>query len=157
MIMYVKIMVPLDGSELAECVFPHLETIAKGCGVKNVILVRAVEPFYVPQYVYASVVSAISSKEVDAENKAQAKKYLDGVVSRLNLNGAQIKTDVIMGKPADVLADYATKNKVDLIVIATHGRSGVSRWVWGSVADRILRSACIPVFMVRAPGCVPGI
>jgi len=46
---------------------------------------------------------------------------------------------------------------VDLIVIATHGRSGVSRWVWGSVADRILRSACVPVLMVRAPGCFPGI
>jgi nucleotide-binding universal stress UspA family protein len=154
-------MVPLDGSELAECVFPHLETIAKGCGVKNVILVRAVEPFYIPKYIdsdfYASVVSAISPKEVDAENKALAKKYLDGVVSRLNLNGAQIKTEVIMGKPAEVLADYAAKNKVDLIIIATHGRSGVSRWVWGSVADRILRSTCAAVFMVRAPGCVPGI
>jgi nucleotide-binding universal stress UspA family protein len=46
---------------------------------------------------------------------------------------------------------------VDLIIIATHGRSGVSRWVWGSVADRILRSSCVPVLMVRAPGCVPGI
>ena len=55
------------------------------------------------------------------------------------------------------LADYATKNQVDLIVIATHGRSGVSKWVWGSVADRTLRSACIPVLMVRAPGCVAGI
>ena len=79
------------------------------------------------------------------------------MVSRLNLNGAQIKTEVIMGKPAEVLADYAAKNKVDLIIIATHGRSGVSRWVWGSVADRILRSTCAAVFMVRAPGCVPGI
>jgi nucleotide-binding universal stress UspA family protein len=45
-------------------------------------------------------------------------------------------------------------NDFDLIIIATHGRSGVSRWVWGSVAERILRSACVPVLMVRAPGCV---
>ena len=56
-----------------------------------------------------------------------------------------------------MIAEYATKNEIDLIVIATHGRSGVSRWVWGSVADRILRSACVPVMMVRAPGCVPGV
>ena len=62
--MYAKIMVPLDGSELAECVFPHLETIAKGCGVKNVILVRAVEPFYVPQYVYASVSAPFLPKKL---------------------------------------------------------------------------------------------
>jgi len=155
--MYTNILVPLDGSELAECVFPHLETITKGCGVSNVLLVRAVEPFFVPSYVYASVVSAISPKEVDAENRALARKYLDGVVSRLSLNGAQIKTEVIMGKAAEAVADYAAKNRVDLIIIATHGRSGVSRWVWGSVADRILRSACAPVLMIRAPGCILGV
>jgi nucleotide-binding universal stress UspA family protein len=63
----------------------------------------------------------------------------------------------MVGKVAESIADYATKNGVDLIIIATHGRSGVSRWVWGSVADRVLRSACVPVLMVRAPGCVPGI
>jgi nucleotide-binding universal stress UspA family protein len=56
-----------------------------------------------------------------------------------------------------MIADYASKNDVDLIIIATHGRSGVSRWVWGSVADHILRSACVPVLMIRAPGCVAGI
>lgn len=155
--MYTNIMVPLDGSELAECVFPHLETITKGCGVSNVLLVRAVEPFFVPEYVYASVVSAISPKEVDAENRVLAKKYLDGVVSRLSLNGAQIKAEVFMGKPSEVITDYAAKNKVDLIIIATHGRSGVSRWVWGSVADKVLRNSCAPVLMIRAPGCVPGV
>jgi len=68
----------------------------------------------------------------------------------------EVKTGVLKGNPAESLADYASKNKVDLIVIATHGRSGVSRWVWGSVADRLLRSACVPVLMVRAPGCFPG-
>ena len=65
--------------------------------------------------------------------------------------------EVLEGNPAHTLAEYAEKNQFDLLVIATHGRSGVSRWVWGSVADRILRSACVPVLMVRAPGCVPGI
>ena len=155
--MYDKIMVPLDGSELAECVLPHVEAIAGGCGAKNVIFIRVVEPFYVPEYVYASVVGAIAPEEVDAENKAQAKKYLDKVISGLKLEDAKSRAEVILGKPADVLATYASKNKVDLIIIATHGRSGVSRWVWGSVADKVLRSACAPVFMVRPPGCIPGI
>lgn len=155
--MYDKIMVPLDGSELAECVLPHVQAIAGGCNANNVIFIRVVEPFYVPEYVYASVVGAIAPEEVDAENKAQAKKYLDKVISGLKLGDTKSKAEVILGKPADELAKYATKNKVDLIIIATHGRSGVSRWVWGSVADRVLRSSCVPVFMVRAPGCVPGI
>jgi nucleotide-binding universal stress UspA family protein len=55
------------------------------------------------------------------------------------------------------IADYAEKHGLDLIMIATHGRSGISRWVYGSVADRVLCSACVPVLMVRAPGCTPGI
>ncbi len=53
------------------------------------------------------------------------------------------------------IAKAASDLETDLIIMATHGRSGVSRWVWGSVADRILRAACVPVLMVRAPGCVP--
>jgi nucleotide-binding universal stress UspA family protein len=76
---------------------------------------------------------------------------------RSKFGGAKLQTEVMMGKPADSLAEYAEKNGVDLIVIATHGRSGVSRWVFGSVADRVMRSACVPVLMVRAPGCMPGI
>ena len=155
--MYDKILVPLDGSGLAECVLPHVESIAGGCGAKNVTFIRIVEPFYIPEYIYASIVGAIAPEEVDAENKTRAKKYLDKIVTNISLNGAKPKVEVVMGKPADVLATYASKNKFDLIIIATHGRSGVSRWVWGSVADRVLRSACAPVLMVRAPGCVPGI
>jgi nucleotide-binding universal stress UspA family protein len=60
---------------------------------------------------------------------------------------------VIYGKAADAIADYGDTKDFDLILIATHGRSGVSRWVWGSVADKIMRSACVPILMVRAPGC----
>ncbi len=60
-----------------------------------------------------------------------------------------------MGGVAEGIADYATKNDADLIIMATHGRSGISRWVLGSVADRVLRSSCVPVLMVRAPGCEP--
>ena len=57
-----------------------------------------------------------------------------------------------MGSVADKLIDYAEANEVDMILMATHGRSGVSRWVRGSIADRILRASRVPVLMVRAPG-----
>ncbi len=153
--MYGKILVPLDGSKLAECVLPHIEALAKGCKAKSVILLRVVEPFVVlGKY---PVSQTTDPKAIDAENKAKAEEYLDHVARRLNFDGAKIKTEVVMGNAVETITDYATKNKVDLIIIATHGRSGVSRWVWGSVADRVLRSSCVPVFMVRAPGCVPGI
>jgi nucleotide-binding universal stress UspA family protein len=64
---------------------------------------------------------------------------------------------VLLGKPAAALVDYAASSEIDLVVISTHGRSGVGRWLRGSVAERILQSICAPVFMVRAPGCTIGL
>jgi nucleotide-binding universal stress UspA family protein len=155
-IVYNKILVPLDGSELAECIFPHLETLAGGCQAKEVVLIRVIEPFRQPtpsEY----IIRPEEIIRINQEVKAEAEKYISQASTKIKRDGFRVKTEVLAGSPAEFLSDYATKNGIDLIVIATHGRSGVSRWVWGSVADRILRSACVPVLMVRAPGCVPGI
>jgi nucleotide-binding universal stress UspA family protein len=153
--MYKKILVPLDGSELAECVLPHVESIAKGCAVQEVVFLRVVEPFHLPGG-YAAYFSEETINSIDADNKAAAKSYLSQLMKRTRYDGVSVKQELITGTPAESIADYATKNSIDLIAIATHGRSGISRWSWGSVADRVLRSACVPVLMVRAPGCVPG-
>jgi nucleotide-binding universal stress UspA family protein len=155
--MYKKILAPLDGSELAECVLPHVESIAKGCGVQNVVFLRVVEPFHMPSAYYGPSLGSEEIKRIDSENKAAAENYLGQVANRVKLDGVEAQKKLITGKAAESIAEYASKNNVDLIIIATHGRSGVSRWVWGSVADRVLRSASVPVLMVRAPGCVPGI
>lgn len=156
--MYKKIMVPLDGSKLAECVLPHLETIIKGCESPEVILVQAVEPISIP---YGREISEFTSleqvKAFETHQKVEAEKYLKEIVARLGKTGVNARADVIYGKAGEALSDYATKNDIDLVIIATHGRSGISRWVWGSVADRLARSTCAPVLLVRAPGCVPGI
>ena len=153
--MYKKILVPLDGSELAECVLPHVESIAGGCGAASVVFLRVLDT-YVPSATYATINESLI-KEIEAGNEKGARDYLDGVVRRVKLDSIKVKTELIKGRPAESIAEYATANDIDLITIATHGRSGVSRWAWGSVADRILRSVCVPVMMVRAPGCVPGI
>ena len=63
----------------------------------------------------------------------------------------------MIGRAADRLVDFSEKNDIDLIVMASHGRSGVSRWAYGSVADKVFRASCVPVLMVRAPGCISGI
>jgi len=157
--MYQKILVPLDDSELAECVLPHVESIAKGCGVKTVVFVRVVEPIRMAsgsdiEYTF----STEDWKRMEAESRVEAENYLNQLMNGVKYDGVNVQSEVLDGgRTADVIADYASKQEVDLIIIATHGRSGVSRWVWGSVADRIMRSACVPVLMVRAPGCVPGI
>ncbi len=162
--MYKKILVPLDGSELAECVLPHVESVAREGGVQKVVFLRVVEPAHLPVGVLSDGGGTFTEQDAervrdqaDKVNKKDAENYLDQVVSRIKHDGVSIQSEVIIGRDAESIADYATQNEVDLIIIATHGRSGVSRWVWGSVADRVLRSACVPVLMIRAPGCVPGI
>ncbi len=155
--MYQKILVPLDGSQLAECVLPHVEAITKGCGVHDVMFVRVVEPFYAPSGEDSYAFNDEDVRRVNSENKTAAENYLGKVVKQVSYDGVIVQSEVLSGRAAESIADYATKNEVDLIVIATHGRSGISRWVWGSVTDRVLRSSCVPVVMVRAPGCVPGI
>jgi len=154
--MYKKILVPLDGSDLAECVLPHVESIAKGCQIEEVVFIRVVEPF---QQIcdFEGCVSKETIDSIDTDSKADANSYLNQLVNRIQYDGVSVKPEVITGTPAESIADYATKNSIDLITISTYGRSGISRWSWGSVADRVLRSACVPILMVRTPGCVPKI
>ena len=154
--MYKKIMVPLDGSELAECVLSHVEAFSEGCGVRQVVFVRVIEPaatFYSGDYPLSPKIM----EEREAAGVKIARDYLDEVVSRLEHASAELYSEVLIGNVADSLADYSESNEFDLILIATHGRSGVSRWVRGSIADKVLRSSSIPVLMVRAPGSEGGI
>jgi len=151
--MYKKIMVPVDGSDLAECVLPHVETIASATRA-TVELVRVVEPLQVPtKGGIALTVEDIA--QIEKETTAEARKYLEDLASMLRDKGLKVETRLISGKVAESLTDDALNINADLIVMATHGRSGVSRWVWGSVADRILHASRVPVLLVRAPGCVP--
>ena len=151
--MYKKIMVPLDGSKLAECVLPHVEAVVKGCQSPEVFLVQAVEPIAIPYGREAAKIASVEQlAEFETHHKSEAEKYLKEIATQLGRVGTIISTHVIYGKAAGALSDFAAKNDVDLVVIATHGRSGVSRWVLGSVAERLLRSISVPVLMVRVPG-----
>lgn len=154
--MYNKIMVPLDGSDLAECVIPHVEAIISGFKSTEVVLVQVVDPVRLPVSVPAQGDFGFTEKDrqqLEANRKKAANDYLEKMVGDLGIPGTVFSYAVLEGKPANMLADYANKNAVDLIVIASHGRSGVSRWVMGSVAERVVRISCVPVMMVRAPGC----
>ena len=153
--MYKKIMVPLDGSELAECVLPHVEAFIKEFSISDVALVRVLEVEISYRGEYTIAPEILTEKE--SANKSSAKDYLNQVVNRLKHEGTALHVEVILGRVTEKLVDYAMDNDIDLIIIATHGRSGISRWVRGSVSDRVLRSANVPVLMVRAPGTKGGI
>ena len=156
--MYKHIMVPLDGSELAECVFSQLETVVKSCQIApKVTLVRVVTPLKLYGGLdFGGAVEYISPEQIqrlEDDNKKAAQDYLAKQVSRLKVQGINAEAEVTFGLASETLTKYAEKNGVDLIIIATHGRSGINDWFWGSVAERVLKTSKIPVLMVRPNGC----
>ena len=157
--MYKKILVPLDGSKLAECALPYAEALAKGCDTEKLILVSVTErvqgyrAFEEPSQPLGQqlVPEAVGKKE------KQAQRYLDRIAKSMEAKGIKVGTEVLLGDPAEEIIIYAKHPGCDVIVISSHGRSGISRWTHGSVADRVFRGSPVPVLMVKAPGCQPGI
>jgi nucleotide-binding universal stress UspA family protein len=144
--MYDKILVPLDGSENAEKILRHVKEIATGCRASEVIVIDVIEPVYYDQSLLG--ISGSAMKDIRDSTLAVEQKYIDAVTQQLREDGINAYGVVEMGRPADAIIDYAEQNKVDLIMLCTHGRSGVSRWIFGSVAERILQNAAVPVFML---------
>jgi nucleotide-binding universal stress UspA family protein len=157
--MYKKILVPLDGSKLAECALPYAEEIAKGCGTEEVILVSVTER--VQGYRLFDDSSQLQGQrlilEAVGKKQEQAQRYLVRIAKKLTAKGINVNTEVLLGNPAEQIVIYAKHSESDIIVMSSHGRSGISRWTHGSVADKVFRGSPVPVLMVRAPGCVPSI
>jgi nucleotide-binding universal stress UspA family protein len=151
--MYQNILVTLDGSELAEAALPHLEIVYKACQKPKVMLLRVVEPISFQNSEAIGVMTPEMIDEVESQQEEEANKYLNQVSQKLGNVGIPVSTEVASGKSADTIIEYVNKKNIDLLIMSTHGRSGISRWVLGSVADRIIRSVCIPVTIIRAPGC----
>lgn len=153
--MYKKVMVPLDGSELAECVLPHVQKLAQNGGAAEVVLFRVCEP----AVILADYPPDLQTKWEDhvkqemSHIQQQCQIYLSAAVKKLQGSGLKVSSDSAAGKPAETIVDYAVQNQVDLIVMATHGRSGVSRWAFGSTAERVVRSSPVPVMIIRPEQC----
>ncbi|MFC2045727.1 universal stress protein [Chloroflexota bacterium] len=145
--MYKKILVPLDGSDLAECTLGHVKAIATGCHVPEVVLLKVIEEPVLP-YVEAAFLHDTRDKL-----EAEAKDYLSGIAATLKKDGVAADTAVVHGAAAHDILEYAKNNNIDLIIISTHGLSGAFRWVFGSVADRVVRHSPIPVLTVSPEGC----
>ncbi len=149
--MYGRLLVPLDGSKLAECVLPHVESIVKGCGVQTVVLLRVIHDRITGGKDFRFTVA--EWEQMEARMAAEATEYLEEVARHLKWDGRVVQREIARGEAAGAITSYAEKNGIDLVVMATHGRSGISRLAWGSVAERVLRSATVPVLIVRPEGC----
>ncbi len=146
--LYNVILLPLDGSPLSERALPDATAIARRFGAK-LALFAVVESHDV--YSQPGVVAPIVGDQSKTDEEvAEVRTYLLGFADKLRDEGLDVIVEVRRGDPATEICDYARKISADLIVMSTHGRSGIRRWVYGSVADRILRSASVPVLLVRA-------
>lgn len=164
--MFERILVPLDGSELAEAVLPYVEDIARRRETE-LILLRVVP---VPQdATIASIFQPSMSlpgtaddevlarhpiyREQEIESlRSETERSLARAKERLGQVVSKVRVEVTIGRPARKIVDFAEREEVDLIVISSHGRTGFGRWVFGGVADRVLRATTIPVLLIRPPG-----
>jgi nucleotide-binding universal stress UspA family protein len=144
-----KILVPLDGSKLAENSLIRLKTIVGPATVSEIVLLRVIEQLYSNE-IDAFTQSRHHVDEAEQRGKADAEAYLSSVSKSLGKEGIITRTEVVFGKAAESILDYAEQNKFDMIVISTHGRSGISRWAFGSVAEKVAHSSKIPVLLVTS-------
>ena len=145
-----RILLPLDGSELGEASLPYVEELAIGTKAE-VILLQVVTPHYDIALAegYTSHLGRIS-EEYLAHASAAAKDYLNSVKERLTKMGIAARSEVEVGSPAERIVGYAKESNIDLIAMSTHGRSGIGRWLLGSVADKVIHAADRPILLVRA-------
>ena len=147
--MYRKILVPLDGSPLAEAALPHALSMAQSYGAELVLL-RVPVPHVAPRPPTIGEMLPDAMEQYDEQLYQRIKDYLDHLAARLHESGVPVSTDLRYGDVAEAILDYAEEVDADLIVMSTHGRTGVARWLLGSVANKIVQGAACPVLLIRS-------
>jgi len=143
------VLVPLDGSQLAECVLPHVEALCSGRFENHlqVVLMSVSEPVVPPAFY-----PAISSEDWEAQMKRSQTftwRYLAGLEARLHRKGIAVRSEVRVGDAASEILKYSSTNPTHLVVLCTHGRSGYTKWVYGSVAEKVLLGSRCPLLLVK--------
>jgi nucleotide-binding universal stress UspA family protein len=177
--MYNKVVVPLDGSKLAETALPHLEAIAKGCSIPEILLVSVTEkikgrmrqdqafedyssktsarplPEMVPTQagvVFSAYSTDIQQIPISLGKMAKtAYDYLCKISRELDKKGFRNQVTVLAGKPAEEIVSFADDQGADLIIMGSQGKGSMNRWNMSNIADKVIKNAKIPVMLVR-PG-----
>ncbi len=148
--MFQRILVPLDESALAECVLPHVAAVAQISGAQ-VILLRVLEdklatPAAQPQ----------ASDPLQWEiSKTKAGKYLSGVSARLQEAGISSQAELLEGESAECVINYVRDHDIDLIILSSHGQSGISGWHLGGIGQKVVLRAHVAIMIVRAYQTAP--
>ncbi|OGO06864.1 MAG: hypothetical protein A2Y92_03835 [Chloroflexi bacterium RBG_13_57_8] len=178
--MYKKVVVPLDGSKLAELALPHLEEIARGCNIADILLVSVTEKVqgriprgqvfedYVPESPTAEPLPTIGSAQMGivyisraagvqeiprtfGKMAKTASAYLCRKAEELEQKGFSVTATVLIGDPAAQIVNYADEQGADLIIMASVGKSKMSRWDMSNIAARVIKDTCVTVLLVKPP------
>lgn len=141
-----SVAVPLDGSEMAEAVLPHMEKLAQLLSLE-VVLLRVVR--MVPWGYGAHDRVPLDTADIEQALEQEAKEYLSTIETRVTAKGLRCRSEVMHGVPWDKIVSFAGNANDMMVAISTHGRSGIPRLVLGSVADMVIRSLETPVLVVR--------
>lgn len=149
--MFKHLLVPLDGSKLAELALPMAKSIAAQFD-SSISLLQVVALPYVVGLGHDSSGSYSDLNSLNQEMKREAASYMEAKRQELQRAGIQVNVQIVMGKsPAEAILTAVDDLEADTIVMSTHGRGGLMRWVFGSVADKVLRHAHVPIMLVRVP------
>lgn len=147
--MFKHLLVPLDGSKLAEAALPSARALAEKFD-GTITLLRVVWPPDITTSTVGTQMTEVLSI-LSEHSQQEASTYLGQLQSALRRDGYMVQRHIVMGDAvAEIILETATSENIDAIVMSTHGRGGLSRWVFGSVADKVLRQAQIPVLLIRS-------
>jgi nucleotide-binding universal stress UspA family protein len=156
--MFKRLLVPLDGSGFGSRALKYANEIAQRF-ISEVILIQVIKPA-TPMPATTGVAPGVGSPataeitlqaaiEEDKRNATRAKRYLSGKVRAIKAQGIKGSYSVVVGDPAQSIMGFSKKEHIDLVVMTTHGKSGLKRAIMGSVADAVIRESGKPVLVVR--------
>ena len=149
--MYKKVLVPLDGSELASCVLGHVTALVKEGSAGEITLFNVVQVDTRYTELYGQNFDINAMREALF---ASARESLAKIESRLNSEGIKVKTECLeANSPARKITEYAQENGMELIIMGTHGYTGLKKMIMGSVAFGVLNSSPVPVLLIRPESC----
>ncbi len=149
--MYQRILVPLDGSPLAETILPRAQALAKALDAELILLRVTVNPAAEFSFSDPAIASNII-QEVEQESKT----YINSKCNQIEKEGVRVSFLLRQGPVAETIVEVADFMQVDFIAMSTHGRSGIQRWLLGSVADRVSHISHVPVMLFRPEGNIDG-
>jgi len=178
--MYKKVVMPLDGSKLAELALPHLEEIGKGCSIPDVLLISVTEKIkgvipqsgaqgeFVPEkpvgaplplieasqfnVVFSTYLAGVQQVPLTFGKMARtAADYLCKIAKDIEKKGFNVVATVLVGNPAEQIVRYVSEQGADLVIMASTGKSGLSRWNMSNITNKVVKESCAPVLVVK-PG-----